>query len=217
MEETLIKILFAAFPVVMAITVHEWAHGRVALACGDSTAKALGRLSFNPIRHIDPVGTILVPLALLALSRSVDGAVPIFGWAKPVPVNIGALRNPLRDQFWVSGAGPAANLLMLVGWVVIFWLVKNSPLANFGLLSGILVNVAFFGIFANLGLMLINLIPILPLDGGRIVMSLLPRRQAYSFSQTERYGFFIILFLLMSGLLDKIFRPIFNSVANFIF
>ncbi len=193
-----------ALPVIFAITLHEAAHGYVARHFGDSTAWQLGRVSLNPLRHIDPIGTILVPVMLLTLS----GGGVIFGWAKPVPVNFGRLRDPKKDMLWVAAAGPAANLFMALCWASLLKLADImpdnaylEPMARMGL-AGIEINAA---------LMLLNLLPIPPLDGGRIMVSLLPHRLAWKFAQIERYGFFILLALLFTHVLDMILLPLMNG------
>jgi Zn-dependent protease len=182
-------IAIYALPVIFAITLHEAAHGYVARHFGDTTAYVLGRVSINPARHIDPVGTILLPLVMLLIS----GGRLMFGWAKPVPVNFHALRNPKRDMLWVALAGPAANLAMAVGW---------AAALKIGVLAGLrsndfLIQVPIAGIGVNLVFMALNLLPILPLDGGRIVVSLLPKRLAWSFSRLEPFGLPILLGLVV--------------------
>jgi Zn-dependent protease len=182
-------------PVVFAITLHEVAHGWVARMLGDQTAERLGRLSLNPLKHIDPVGTVLLPGVMLLFSNF------IFGWAKPVPVDSGKLRRPKRDFGLVAAAGPGANLLMTVLWVLI---AKLAIVLNTGFISRPVVFMAAAGIYINLVLMLINLVPIPPLDGGRILTSLLPPRWAPKFAEIERYGFIILILLIMSNVLSMV-------------
>ncbi|QSA98359.1 site-2 protease family protein [Methylococcus sp. EFPC2] len=178
-------------PVLFAITLHEVAHGWVAKMLGDRTAEKMGRLSLNPLHHIDPIGTLLVPGVLYAV-----GGI-IFGWAKPVPVDFGRLRKPRRDMVLVAVAGPAANLLMALAWALIVRLAHVIGIEFFELMgSG--------GISINLLLMLLNLLPIPPLDGGRIALGLLPPRLGYKFGKLEPYGFFILLVLIATGLLSNI-------------
>jgi Zn-dependent protease len=177
-----------AVPVVFAITLHEAAHGYVARHLGDRTAYLLGRVSLNPVRHIDWIGTILLPLVMLLVS----GGRLMFGWAKPVPVNFQALRNPKRDMFWVAIAGPAANLLMAIAWAAA---LKFGTVAG-GAESDFLYQVSSAGVGVNLVFMALNLLPILPLDGGRIVVSLLPKRLARQFSRLEPFGLPILLGLV---------------------
>ena len=181
-------IAVSAVPVVFAITLHEAAHGYIAAKLGDRTAYMLGRVSLNPARHIDWVGTIVLPLVMLFVS---SGRL-MFGWAKPVPVNFDALRNPKRDMFWVALAGPAANLLMAVGWAAALKVGTLAGLRN----DDFLAEVPSAGVGVNLVFMALNLLPILPLDGGRIVVSLLPKPLAWQFSRLEPYGLPILLGLV---------------------
>ncbi len=205
MELSVIQVIaIYALPVIFAITLHEAAHAYAAKYFGDLTAYSQGRVSLNPIRHIDPVGTIGLPLLMLALSKLFGGGF-IFGWAKPVPVNFGNLRHPKRDMLWVAAAGPGANLVMAVFWVMMVKLAfadfagdYSMPLALMGA-AGVMVNAIF---------MVLNLLPIPPLDGGRIMVSLLPHRQAYQFSRIEPYGFIIILALMFTHVLDVVMWPL---------
>lgn len=194
-------IALYAVPVVFAITLHEAAHGYVARLFGDSTAWMLGRVTANPLKHIDPLGTVLVPLGLLLLAKLAGGGGFLFGWAKPVPVNFGNLRNPKRDMLWVAAAGPGANLAMALLWALAYRL-GDEVLASDGLQM-----MARAGIMINVVLMVLNLLPILPLDGGRIAVSLLPHRLAMSYSRLEPYGFMVIILLLATGLLDNLMAP----------
>jgi Zn-dependent protease len=200
------RIALAAVPIILAITVHEAAHGYVARMFGDSTAWMLGRVTLNPFKHIDPVGTVVVPLATLLL-----GGI-LFGWAKPVPVNFGNLRHPKRDMFWVAAAGPGANLVMALLWAIVFGLASGrGPLASAGLQV-----MSFIGVGINVALMVLNLLPILPLDGGRIAVSLLPHSLAVPFARTERYGFFVVIALLVTGVLGVVVGPIADGVTALI-
>lgn len=183
-------------PVIFAITVHEVAHGWVAMKCGDKTAWMLGRLTLNPIKHVDPIGTILVPGLLLI---SFTGF--IFGWAKPVPVNSRNLRNPKRDMAYVAVAGPAANILMAIIWALI---ARVAVTVNIETVSLPLIYMGAAGITINLVLALVNLLPIPPLDGSRIMSSLLPNRWAWRYNQLERFGFIILIAMLYTGVLSKI-------------
>ncbi|MBK7353061.1 MAG: site-2 protease family protein [Nitrosomonas sp.] len=194
-----------ALPVIFAITLHEAAHGYIAKHFGDLTAYQAGRISLNPIKHIDPMGTIIVPLTLFIISKLTMGTGFLFGWAKPVPVNFGQLHHPKRDMLWVAVAGPAANLFMACCWAVILKLGAMSFPDNFYATPMILMGKA--GIDINLILMVLNLLPLPPLDGGRMVISLLPSRLAYMFSRIEPYGFMILLFLLITGILGAIVWP----------
>lgn len=188
-------------PILFAITVHEYAHGWMANKLGDSTAKILGRLTLNPLKHIDLVGTIVVPIVLFFTTGFV------FGWAKPVPVNFAHLRKPRRDTALVGLAGPLANLLMAIIWAAI---AKISILSmNFGHpVFYPLVLMGQAGIFINILLMVVNLIPIPPLDGSRVVSGLLPPKAAYKYNLFGRYGFFILLLLMLTGIFWHIIMPI---------
>ncbi|MCB2030332.1 MAG: site-2 protease family protein [Rhodoferax sp.] len=187
------SILIYALPVLFAITVHEAAHGYAALHFGDDTAYKLGRITLNPIRHIDPVGTILIPLMLLF---STSGAF-MFGYAKPVPVRFGNLNNPKRDMVWVALAGPASNLAQAFFWGVLLIVLHaagvNEPFFIKMCQGGVLVNVIMF---------VLNLFPLPPLDGGRILVGLLPYRQAALVARIEPWGFFIVLGLLFLGIIS---------------
>tara|TARA_B100000035_G_scaffold315431_1_gene336130 strand:- start:5977 stop:6618 length:642 start_codon:yes stop_codon:yes gene_type:complete len=186
-------------PVLLAITVHEAAHGYAAKHFGDKTAYFLGRITLNPIKHIDLVGTVVIPGMLLFLS-----APFLFGWAKPVPVNFSNLNNPKKDMMWVALAGPASNLLMAIIWAIILGLFKSSG-SSYALF---IIGMAQVGIMINLVLMLLNLLPIPPLDGGRMAVSLLPSPWSYKLASIERYGMFILIFLIVSGLLSAILLPL---------
>jgi Zn-dependent protease len=199
MEVLLAKIALAAVPVVLAITLHEAAHGYVARQFGDSTAWMLGRVTLNPLKHIDPVGTVLVPLGILLLT----GGNFLFGWAKPVPVNFGNLRHPKRDMLWVAAAGPGVNFVMALAWALVYGLAGDGASA-----SAAMKYMSLTGVFINLSLMVLNLLPILPLDGGRIAVSLLPHSLAVPFSRTEPFGFFIVIALLATGFLSTLMWPL---------
>ena len=203
--ELLIRtIAIYALPVIFAITLHEAAHGYVARHFGDNTAYVLGRISLNPLRHIDLVGTILLPLFILGTSWWLGSGGILFGWAKPVPVDFSALRHPKRDMLWVAAAGPFANLVMAMLWALTF---KFTLLAPHNAFTHPLSLMAGKGIEINLVLMVLNLLPILPLDGGRIAVSLLPHRLAYIYSRLEPYGFPILLLLLFTNTLGIILNP----------
>jgi Zn-dependent protease len=203
MDVSLQTIALWVLPVVFAITLHEAAHGYVAKMFGDRTAEVQGRITLNPLKHIDPVGTILVPGALILLAKF-GGPQFVFGWAKPVPVNFGNLHDPKRDMRWVAAAGPAANFAMALLWAVV---LKTAVPG--GLLDNVhLVQMAKIGISINLILMTLNLLPVPPLDGGRIAVSLLPVNAAHAFARIEPYGLFIVVGLLVSGLLDDVMGPL---------
>ncbi len=196
-------------PVVLAITLHEAAHGFVARVFGDQTAWMLGRVTLNPLKHIDPIGTILVPGVLFLLK-----APFLFGWAKPVPVNFGNLRHPKRDMIWVAGAGPMANFAMAVAWALLMGATSPSgPWASNGLYV-----MADAGVSINLALLALNLLPIPPLDGGRIAVGLLPMPAALLLARAEPYGFFVILALIaIPGALWTILGPIYRMFAVLVF
>ncbi|HTO51368.1 MAG TPA: site-2 protease family protein [Burkholderiales bacterium] len=193
-----------ALPVIFGITLHEAAHGYVAKHFGDTTAYVLGRVSLNPVRHIDPVGTILVPLVILLVTSWGAGQGMLFGWAKPVPVNYHALRKPKRHMMWVAAAGPAANLVMALGWTLAMKFAVVMPENYF---TRPLIDMGYAGLKVNLVLMLLNLIPLLPLDGGRIVASLLPARMADQYARLEPWGFPILLALMFTNVLGIVLGP----------
>jgi Zn-dependent protease len=205
MDSLISTLAIWALPVLRAITLHEAAHGYVARHFGDPTADLAGRITLNPLRHIDPVGTILVPAGILALSSLAGGSGILFGWAKPVPVNFGRLRNPKADMLWVAAAGPFVNLLMAVGWAILFTIAARSEP---GAYSIPMLKMADAGIQINAVLMVLNLLPIPPLDGGRIAVSLLPDRLAWQFARLEPFGFPILLVLLFTGILGEILWPL---------
>jgi len=193
-----------ALPVIFGITLHEAAHGYVAKHFGDTTAYVLGRVSLNPVRHIDLVGTIIVPLVILLATSWGAGQGMLFGWAKPVPVNYHALRKPKRDMMWVAAAGPGANLVMALGWALTAKLALVLPNNYF---TDPLFLISQAGVTVNLVLMLLNLIPLLPLDGGRIVAGLLPTRMADQYARLEPWGFPILLALMFTNVLGIILGP----------
>ena len=192
-----------ALPVVFAITLHEAAHGYVAKHFGDMTAFHEGRVSLNPLRHIDPVGTVALPLILLAVTKLFGGGI-IFGWAKPVPVNFSNLRHPKRDMLWVAAAGPLSNLVMALFWALMMKAGLSLQDSVFGLPLALM---GAAGVFFNIIIMVLNLVPLPPLDGGRIVVSLLPHRLAWRFARIEPYGFIIVLALLFTGALGYLLSP----------
>jgi Zn-dependent protease len=204
MDLSLATIVLWAVPVVFAITLHEAAHGYVARRFGDQTAYMLGRVSLNPLKHIDPIGTIAVPGFLIAMSVLTKAPLFIFGWAKPVPVQFANLRNPKRDMLWVAVAGPMANLVMAIGWGFLFKLVSSDGTTDYAGVE-LMANV---GVQVNLMLMALNLLPILPLDGGRVAVSLLPHRIAAAYARLEPYGFVLVIILLMTGLLSRLMDPL---------
>lgn len=191
-----------AIPLIFAITLHESAHGWAAGRLGDPTATMLGRVTINPIPHIDPIGTIAVPGALLLMSALTGGGGLLFGWAKPVPINPRYFRNPLKAMTITAAAGPLANLLQMI-----FWALLLKALAAVGFYDKFVISVCAAGISVNLMLMAFNLIPIPPLDGGRIVRGLLPRQAGMAFDKIEPYGFMILLVLMVGGGLSFFVRP----------
>jgi len=210
-------LAISALPVIFAITLHEAAHGYAARHFGDPTAWQMGRISLNPLRHVDLVGTIIVPAVILILSTLGGGSGMLFGWAKPVPVNFGNLRRPKQDMLWVAAAGPGANLVMALAWAFVAKLAMVMPETAYTLP---LIKMADVGISINGILMVLNLLPLPPLDGGRIMVSLLPHRAAWKFSQLERWGFPILLALLYFRVLDAILRPflwVFNTLIRTLF
>lgn len=207
MELTLVqKIAVSAIPIIFAITVHEASHGYAAKYFGDLTAERMGRITLNPLKHIDPIGTILLPALTLML-----GGV-LFGWAKPVPVNFAGLRNPKKDMLWVAAAGPASNFVMAIFWVFVLKYAQIAP----DYTAYFLLEMSKVGIMINLVLMVLNLLPLPPLDGGRIAVSLLPMNLAVKLSRLEQYGFIILIVLLFTGILGKIILPIINFFGQLI-
>ena len=189
------NIAIYALPVLFAITVHEAAHGYAARYFGDNTAYKLGRITLNPLKHIDPVGTILMPLLLLFAT---SGAF-LFGYAKPVPVRFGNLRNPKRDMIWVALAGPGVNFIQAVLWGALFLILKGT-----GVTEVFFLKMAQGGILVNLVMFAFNMFPLPPLDGGRILVGLLPYRQAVLVSKVEPWGFFIVMALVLSGIVSTL-------------
>lgn len=205
MDSLISSLAIWALPVLLAITLHEAAHGYVARYFGDPTADQAGRITLNPLRHIDPVGTLLVPASILALSALLGAGGILFGWAKPVPVNFSRLRNPKADMLWVAAAGPFTNLLMALGWAILF---RIALIGEPGAYTLPLLKMADAGMQINAVLMVLNLLPLPPLDGGRIAVSLLPHHLAWRFARLEPYGFPILLVLLFTGVLGSILWPL---------
>jgi Zn-dependent protease len=205
LHNTLITILVYAIPVIFAITLHEAAHGYVARHYGDSTAYMLGRVTLNPVKHIDLVGTIVLPIVTVLVSPF------MFGWAKPVPVNFGNLRHPKRDMLWVAAAGPGSNLVQLAIWAVVAAILART-IEPSGLAGGFWLAVADAGIKVNIMFALLNLLPILPLDGGRILTSVLPGRLSYAYQKTERFGLVILLVLLFTGVIGWVLSPLYRGM-----
>ena len=199
------NILIFALPVLFAITVHEAAHGYVARHYGDNTAYMLGRITLNPFKHIDPIGTIVMPLVLYFAT---SGAF-VFGYAKPVPVNFGNLRNPKRDMIWVALAGPVTNFIQAIIWAVLLVI-----LVLIGIREPFFVKMCYAGISVNLVMWALNLFPLPPLDGGRVLVGLLPYKQAVAVSKMEPYGFFIVMGLILTGVLSTIWMTPLISIGR---
>lgn len=205
------KVAVWALPILFAITVHEVAHGWVAKRLGDPTAMMLGRLTLNPVKHVDPIGTFLVPFALMLMH------LPIFGWAKPVPVTWENLRHPKRDMALVALAGPGANLMMALLWAMIMRVGLEMGGSELGWLGRPLAYMGFAGIQINVVLMILNLLPLPPLDGGRVLAGMLPGPLSWQLSRIEPYGFFILLGLLWTGLLSYVLNPPIDGLTKLIF
>ncbi|MEF3192906.1 MAG: site-2 protease family protein [Halothiobacillaceae bacterium] len=211
MELNLIqKFTVWILPALFAITVHEAAHGYAARYLGDDTAARLGRLSFNPLRHIDPIGTVLLPIATFFLSGF------IFGWARPVPVDARKLRNPRRDMAWVALAGPGSNLVMAIFWGLMMALAQFLADKGVGTVAVPLALMGQAGVYINLLLMLLNLVPIPPLDGGRILVSLLPPPLGAQLARIEPFGLLILILLLVTGVLWAFLGPLLHAMNGLI-
>ena len=200
------SILIYVLPVLFAITVHEAAHGYAARHFGDDTAQMLGRITLNPVKHIDPVGTVLIPLLLY-----LAGSPFLFGYAKPVPVNLSRLRNPRRDMVWVALAGPASNFAQAIGWALL-WVALRA----LGIDEVFFVQMAKAGILVNLVMWAFNLFPLPPLDGGRILAGLLPYRQALWLARIEPYGFFIVMALVVGRIVDRLWLDPLMTLGYFV-
>jgi Zn-dependent protease len=195
-------IAIYALPVLFAITVHEAAHGYVARYCGDDTAAMLGRVTLNPIKHIDPLGTVLMPVFLYVAT----GGTFLFGYAKPVPVRFGHLRNPRRDMVWVALAGPMSNLVQALLWGVLWYLLIGA-----GVTERFFIEMCRAGMLVNVVMFAFNLFPLPPLDGGRILVGLLPPRAAVALSRLEPWGFFIVMALVVTGIVSRLWMlPLMN-------
>ena len=188
-------LLIYIIPLLFAITLHEAAHGWIASKLGDHTARMMGRVTLDPTKHIDPIGTIAIPLVLLLSSSGF-----IFGWAKPVPINFNALRNGKSGMIWVALAGPGANIVMAVCWLFVMIIAINMNIA-------VLIEMGRIGILVNCVLAVFNLLPIPPLDGSRVISALLPNRLAYQYNQLEQYGLYILLGLMFLGGFNYLVRP----------
>lgn len=208
MNDIIQQLTVYAIPVIFAITLHEAAHGYIARHFGDNTAYAQGRVTLNPLKHVDPIGTILLPIVLAIVSQGRF----IIGYAKPVPVVFGNLRKPKRDMIWVALAGPAANLIQ-----AILWLVGGLIATKFGVREPFVIEVVKAGFGVNLAIMAFNLFPLPPLDGGRVMQGVLPTRASITYSRIEPYGFFIVMALVAVGALNIWMQPVMSVVQSFIF
>jgi len=209
LESILVTISVNAVPILMAVTLHEVAHGRAARHFGDRTAEAQGRLSLNPLRHIDPVGTVLVPALLLALHSPF-----LFGWARPVPVNPRFMRRPRQDMVWVAAAGPASNIVMAIGWAIVLSMAQRG---GGGALALALQAMAWTGVWINLLLAVFNMLPIPPLDGGRVLANLMrPGPAVRLLERLEPWGLLIVLGLVVSGGLSVVLYGPMSLLADFI-
>lgn len=211
MDSLMQTIAVYAIPVLLAITLHEAAHGYVARLFGDPTATLAGRVTLNPLRHIDAMGTVVVPTLILVASKLFGGSGMLFGWAKPVPVNFGNLRKPKRDMLWVAAAGPGANLAMAVAWAISWRLMAEA-----GVSERFFLEMCRAGVMVNLTLMALNLLPIPPLDGARILYSLLPYRAGSMLARLEPYGMIILIVLLFTGVLSVLMQPLMALGGAFI-
>jgi Zn-dependent protease len=207
LNKAVYEMAIYSLPILFALTMREVAHGRMADKLGDNSARAAGRLSLNPISHIDPVGTLLVPLMMIALSSGI-----LFGWAKPVPVNPSHLNNPRRDVAYVALAGLLANLVMAIMWIIILRIIQGI-ITDPAVLKGF-TSMALVGIQFNLFIMIINLLPLPPFDGGRILSSFLPPKAADQLAKIEPYSFFILLGLIFLGGFEFFFLPLLSFFFN---
>jgi len=203
MHDLMLTLAIWTIPVLLAITLHEVAHGWAALAFGDRTAQLLGRLSLNPLKHVDPVGTVAVPLSLLLMSWLMGSQPFLFGWAKPVPVSVQNLSHPKRDMAWVAIAGPASNFVQAIGWALLLTVSIGSA-------TEWLHSMAIAGISINLILIALNLLPIPPLDGSRVLTALLPNQLGWQYNRLEPYGLLILIGLMVMGWLTPLIMPLFN-------
>lgn len=208
MNDVIQQLTIYAIPVIFAITLHEAAHGYIAKHFGDNTAYAQGRVTLNPIKHIDPIGTILIPIVLAIVSQ---GRFMV-GYAKPVPVVFGNLRKPRRDMVWVALAGPAANLVQ-----AILWLLAGLVMAKLGVREPFFIGMVKAGFSVNLAIFAFNLFPLPPLDGGRVLQGLLPVRASIAYSRTEPYGFFIVMALVAVGALNIWMQPVMALAQMLVF
>lgn len=210
MHDLMLTLAIWTIPVLLAITLHEVAHGWAALAFGDRTAQLLGRLSLNPLKHVDPVGTVAVPLSLLLMSWLMGSQPFLFGWAKPVPVSMQNLSHPKRDMAWVAIAGPASNFGQAIGWALLLYVSIGSA-------TEWLHSMAIAGISINLILIALNLLPIPPLDGSRVLTALLPNQLGWQYNRLEPYGLLILIGLMVMGWLTPLIMPLFALFKALVF
>ena len=201
-KETLERLVFVVPVIIPALVIHEFAHAWVAYRCGDHTAKSEGRLTLDPMAHLDPMGALFILLMLIFRVQF------IFGWAKPVPVNYGNLRHPLRDMALVSAASPASNLVQVIAWYGLLWILHLSFASSHNILVEFFFKFAIYGILVNLALAFFNLLPIPPLDGSRILAAISPPDIRITLARLEPYGFMILMFLLWTRILDRMLSPI---------
>ena len=209
LNSIILKITVYSVPFLLAVIVHELAHGLAAKHFGDRTSEMLGRLTLNPAKHIDPLGTVLVPLVLL-----VSGSPFLFGWAKPVPINTRNLRNPKKSMALVAAAGPISNLLMAIGWALLYSILVNMELFG-GIWTGVAA-MAGFGVVFNVLLAVFNMLPLPPLDGGRVAVGIIPNQQGRLLSRLEPYGMLIIFALLMTNVLFPLLNPLISGITGLI-
>lgn len=209
MSQIILALALWGPPIVLAITLNEVARGYVARHFGDETGSESGRLSLNPLKHVHAVGTLLVPGVIVVLGASSGALLPLFGWAKPIPVDISRLRNPKRDLFWVAAAGPASSFFQALHWSIATRLMQEA-----GMVESWWFVMAKVGVDLNLFLMLIGLVPVPPLDGGRMLLSLLPQRQALLLSRVEPYGFLIVIVLLYLGVVSRVIGPLIPAMKE---
>lgn len=206
-HQSVAVIILMIIPIILAVTMHEAAHGYIAKLCGDYTAEQMGRVSLNPIRHIDIIGTIIVPIVIFATTGL------IFGWAKPVPLNYNNLKHPRKDTVLVAAAGPFANLIMAIIFAIAHYVNAQFPTSD---TTKILELLTSYGVLLNIAFMTFNLIPILPLDGGRILQNLLPLSLARSYSKIEFFGLYLVMILAFTGVFSMIINPVIKTVSSFL-